>query len=287
MQAEVLGWYQAQEQLKGELLLSASMAHQLMLLAQGHHVRKLSRKAAQAVEEWDLETELHGKKLRLESDIAQRETIRDEWNMKNTAIQTQLVVESLFFSLIFELFISARVPDEMGASIVALAGFMTALGVALVAGVASLYLLLVRHYRLTRYDLQRPMTVYRCGAAHASLAEYYTCHCARLERVGHLAFAASTSMSVLACCILALFKWQTHFLPAVLLPPASGVVNATSGGVSVTVGTAAPTSQEWSPGVIFVTLVLVPIVTAAVARIRHRRDQDLPCFSAHHGTAPM
>ena len=153
-----------------------------------------------------LNKELHRSEMSHAAAVARREAVRDVWSQKNQLIQTLMVVDTVMFACAFSLAVEATAPATTG--VITLRSYSGATAVALGFLFISIWLALKLQARMSAYDMHRPDRAYACGSRHPEFADFFGCHCARLELAAFVTFWLGTAATIasgalyVACVLL-------------------------------------------------------------------------------------
>lgn len=194
---------QSYAQHREEFEQESSLKHAEWTHAAKLHEEELRHSAECFVAERENTVRLHNVGMRMSQKLAEREATRDARAQQQFLNQSVIVVDVLMLSCAFNAVSQWAPPPTDGGASWLLVTYSTALGVAILALMLSVWLSFKVQSRMGEFASEGGgQEIYSCGTAHVSFPSYFACHCEALRVPAVAMFLLGTTSLLVAACSL-------------------------------------------------------------------------------------
>lgn len=147
--------------------------------------------------------------MRVQRDLARRETMRDVWQVRMQLNQTIIIITGLMFSCAFENLSQSTIPPKAASWTLYCLSGSTGIAIALLA--ASIWCCFKLQARIGGFVVGNREVVYTCKKTHANFNEYFDCHCESLRAASVILYYLGTVATLASAAAIQAPKYLTIF----------------------------------------------------------------------------
>jgi len=154
-------------------------------------------------------SEFQKRSLRLQIEIARRDILVEIRDQENSRLETLMVMNTLMIGCCFAVLVEGQPPLHSWELVECL--YSLTLGISFSMFGLSLWFVTRVRNLMSRYDINDPTVVYRCGVIHHSFHSYFMHHCYELSKISVAAYYFGVVTITTTTGLLLYMRMILHF----------------------------------------------------------------------------